>query len=865
MADELAARGQWAILQMHALVLMAINPGTKLGQYEIRSQLGQGGMGEVYLAYDPRLGRPVALKVLPPELASDPRRMRRFVQEAKTTSALNHPNLVTIYEICEVGTVHFIATEFIDGLTLRDYIPGNQLKLAEILRITIQVADALAAAHESGVIHRDIKPENIMLRRRDKIVKLLDFGLAKLTEPPTDPRLSDPDGLTKTMFRTEPHLILGTVRYMSPEQARGLPVDARTDIWSLGVVLYEMVAGCVPFDGPTPTDLLVSILDREPVPLAEYFPSTPPELQRIVRKALSKDPDKRYHGVKDLAVDLENLRWELEVSAELQRSSSGVSAARSGAFASTRVTVENETRSSSINSEAVQPAPQLSSAAYIVEGVRRHQKGVFISIASFLLLGALLSYFYFWRTTKLRVDSIAVLPFVNVSADPDTEYLSDGITESLINSISELPNLAVIARSSVFRYKGRDVDPQTVGRELGVRAIVTGRITQRNDKVIISAELVDVTNNHRIWGDQYDRNLADILTVQSDISGEISEQLRSKLTGDQQKRVTKHYTENAAAYQSYLKGRYYWNKRTGDDLKKSIEYFNEAIAADPTYALAYAGLADSYLIIPNYSDISSQEAYVKAKTAAQRALELDDSLAEAHASLGGIRVDYEWDFIAAENELKRAIELNPNYSTAHHWYAQYLSEMGRHQEAISQIKRAQELDPLSLIISAIVGDTYIKARQYDEAIQQLRKTTEMDKNFILAHRLLGNAYQEKNMYNEAIVEWQTALTLAGKNPEKVSKRASDLRSAVATAGANGYWQKQLELLKEDATNSSVSPYAVASIYARLKNTDETLKWLEKAYHEHDAYLVYLKIDPQFDTLRSDPRIMDLMRRIGLIQ
>ena len=815
-------------------------------------------MGEVYLAHDPRLGRSVALKVLPAELAADPRRMRRFVQEAKTTSSLNHPNLLTIYEISQEDSVNFIATEFIDGQTLRQYMEGKPLKLGEILRITIQVAEALAAAHEHGVVHRDIKPENIMLRRRDKIVKVLDFGLAKVKEEPAEARISDPDGLTKTMFRTEPSVIIGTIRYMSPEQARGLPIDARTDVWSLGVVLYELVTGSPPFEGPTTTDQLVSILEREPVPINEFVPSIPIELQRIVKKALAKDREKRYHSIKDLSVDLESLRWDLEVSAELERTNSTASGVRSGSIPSTHLTNENNTRTRTLSREAIPADP-------VVPGVRWRSKALaFGAVALVLLLGAL-AYFYYLRTPNPKIDSIAVLPFVNVSNDPETEYLSDGITESITNSISQLPNLAVIARSSVFRYKGRDVDPQTVGRELGVRAILTGRITQRGDNLIISAELVDVTNNHRVWGDQYDRKLTDIIAVQSELSREISGQLRLTLTGDEQKRVTRHYTENTAAYQSYLKGRYYWNKRTGEDIKKSIQYFEQAIAEDPSYALAYAGLADCYLVIPNYTNIPSQEAYLKAKQSALKALELDESLAEAHASLGGIKVDYEWDFPGAESELKRAIELNPNYATAHHWYAQYLSEMGRHQEAINEIKRAQELDPFSLIINSIVGDTYIKARQYDQAIEQLHKTVEMDKNFVRSHRYLANAYQEKGMFAEAITELQTAATLSGENPEKATKRAEDLRAALAAAGANGYWEKQLQFMLEDAGSQNISAYGVASLYARLKKNEDVFKWLEKAYAQRDPYLVYLKIDPPFDSIRSDQRIMDLMRRISLIQ
>jgi TolB-like protein len=458
-----------------------------------------------------------------------------------------------------------------------------------------------------------------------------------------------------------------------------------------------------------------------------------------------------------------------------------------------------------------------------------------------------------------------VLPFVNVGVDPNTEYLSDGITESTINSISQLPNLAVIARSSVFRYKGREIDPQAVGRELGVRAVLTGIITQRGDNLSISAELVDASNNHRIWGERYERQLSDILLVQSDIAKDISENLRAKLTGEEQRRVTRQYTENTQAYQAYLKGRYHWNKRTGADLNKSIEYYNQAIAIDPGYALAYAGLADCYLVLPDYTNLPWQEAYAKSKAAALKALELDETLAEAHAALGGVKVDSEWDFVSAENELKRAIELNPNYATAHHWYAQYLSSMGRHEEAVKEIRRAQELDPLSLIINAVVGDTYIKARRYDEAIVQLRKTIEMDQNFIRSYRYLGNAYVEKGMYVEAIGAFQTAATLSGEQPEQAAKKATALKAAYAASGAKGYWEKQLEFAKEDDERGKVSSYGLASIYARLDNKEEALKWLEKAYREHEPYVVYLKIDPQFDVLRSDERAMDLMRRIGLLR
>jgi len=816
-------------------------------------------MGEVYLAHDPRLERSVALKVLPEALASDARRMRRFIQEAKTTSSLNHPNLLTIYEIGQEGPIHFIATEFVDGVTLREYM-RTPLQLNETLRIVIQIAEALAAAHEAGVVHRDIKPENIMLRRRDSIVKVLDFGLAKLSEEFLESETSDPDASTQ-FLHTEPSVILGTIRYMSPEQARGLPVDARTDIWSTGVVLYEMIAHQTPFTGPTTSDVLVSILDREPPLLTESVPDIPQELVRIIRKTLMKDREKRYQSIKDLAVDLESLRWDLEVSQERNRS--GTATAPPLRFAQGERLTTRETASAVTTpiEGRVYPSQELSSAGHIVAGIRQVNKAALVAVAAILVLVLGGAWFYFSRSNENTIDSIAVLPFVNADGDPNMEYLSDGITESLTDSISQLPNLSVIAHSSVFRYKGRNPDPQTVGKELGVRALLTGRIVQRGDRLIISAELVDAGNNRRLWGGQYDRRPSDILAIQSEISREISEQLRSRLTNEEQRRVTKHYTENTEAYQDYLKGRYYWNKRTGEDIKRAIEYFNQAIAKDPSYALAYVGLADCYIVIPNYSDVSTQEAYIKAKAAATKALEIDDTLAEAHTSLGGIKSDFEWDFAGAEKELKRALTLNPNYATAHHWYAQFLSAMGRHDEAIAEIKRAQTLDPLSLIINAVAGDTYTKARQYDLAIDQLRKPIEMDKNFSRAHRYLGNVYIEKGMYNEAIAAFRTADSVAGRGTERVDA----LQQAYTSGGADGYWKKQLEFLKADSEKGALLDYAVASVYARLGDKEQAISWLEKAFRSHDPYLVYLKIDKPFDSLRSDARVMDLMRRVGLPQ
>jgi len=759
--------------------------------------------------------------------------------------------LLTIYEIGQEDSIIFIATEYVDGETLRTNLSGGPLPYGEVLRIGAQVAEALAAAHEAGIVHRDIKPENIMLRRRDHIVKVLDFGLAKHTDQSAQRRLTDSGASSSTMIQTEANVIVGTGKYMSPEQARGLPVDTRTDVWSLGVVIYEMLAGYPPFTGDTGSDLIVAILDREPARLPEREPPIPLELQRIIRKALSKDREKRYQTIKDLAVDLESLRLELQLSAEHQRIMSSASFERPFTGQSVQTSRSIPINTAEQPTEAI-PRPFVKSKSL---------KWVLAGAAALVLAVAVGAYIYLNQATKPAIDSIAVLPFANVGLDPNTEYIADGITDSIIDGISQLPNLAVIARSSVFRYKGREIDPQAVAKELGVRAVLTGVITQRGDSLSISAELVDASNNHRIWGERYERQLSDILLVQSDIAKDISESLRSKLTGEEQKRVIKRYTENPEAYQAYLKGRYHWNKRTAADIYKSIEYYNQAIQIDPGYALAYSGLADCYLVLPDYSDVPSKEAHPKSKAAALEALQLDETLAEAHAALGGVKIDSEWDFVGAENELKRAIELNPNYATAHHWYAQYLSVMGRHEEAVKEIKRAQELDPLSLIINAVLGDTYTKARRYDEAILQLRKTIEMDQNFSRAYRYLGNAYVEKGMFAEAIAAFQTAATLGGEPAEQAAQRATELKAAVAASGAKGYWEKQLEYAKD----GKVSPYGMASIYARLNNKEEALSWLNKAYSERDPYVVYMKIDPQFDSLRSDQRSQDLMRQIGLLK
>ncbi len=804
-------------------------------------------MGEVYLARDTKLERTLALKVLPAEVAADRNRMSRFVQEAKAASALNHPNILTIYEIDEVDQFHFIAAEFIDGETLRQKMKSTSLTLSDVLDVGAQIAGALAAAHAAGIIHRDIKPENIMLRR-DGLVKVLDFGLAKLSErlPPDSVDTEAP-----TTFKTDPGIVLGTAVYMSPEQARGLEVDARTDVFSLGVVLYETVAGRLPFEGSTSSEVVSSILgDKEPQPLARYSSEVPDELERIVSKALRKNRDERYQTMRDMLLDLKSLKQELEFEKRLERS-----------------VQPRSKRSSSIEGQArTNTVAELAVRATVSEkeqrrGTESHLATAIIGVAALLVVALAAAYIHFKRTRVTAIDSIAVLPFVNASGDPNMEYLSDGLAESLMDSLSQLPNLKVMSRNTSFRYKGKDQDAEKVGKDLNVRAVLTGSLKQIGDEIVIGVSLDDALDSHHIWGSQYDRKVSDLLSVQREIARDITGNLRLKLSGTDESRLSKRYTENPEAYQLYLKGRFYWNKRTGDAAKKSIEYFQQAIEKDPNYALGYVGLADGYSLLSTFSDRPPHESFPKSKAAARRALELDEALAEAHASLAFALFFYDRNFPEAEREFQRAIELNPNYATAHHWYGvTYLAKMERFDEAIAELKRAQELDPLSLIINADLGNTYIQAHQYDKAIEQLRKTIEMDQSFYFAHWQLGVAYEMKGDFQDAIAEYQKARQL-NDDPWVLAL----LGHVSAVTGRRDEALKILDQLKRISKQRFVYAYGFAVVYAGLGEKDQAFQWLEKSYQDREPRITRIKVDPLMDSLRSDPRFADLERRIGLPQ
>jgi serine/threonine-protein kinase len=826
--------------------------GKTLSHYQVTEKLGAGGMGEVYLAQDTQLRRKVALKLLPAQFTKDEDRLQRFEQEACAASALNHPNIITIYEIGQVGDAHFMATEFIEGQTLRQQM-ASRMSLTETLDVVIQVASALTAAHAAGILHRDVKPENVMLRP-DGLIKVLDFGLAKLAER-SSPRTDD-EAATIAKVDTDPGTVVGTAQYMSPEQARGLKVDGRTDVFSLGVVLYEMVAARAPFEGKTAADLIISIIEKEPAPLSRYSQDVPAELQRIVSKALRKDRETRYQTVKDLLIDLKSLREELEFEAKLHRS--GQPEVLSGEVVTTGSGQAGvaATGKLAVSTEKAELVRTTSSAEYLVGEVRRHKGLALIVLAILIIAGAALLYFVRGGKT---IDSVAVLPFVNASTDPDTEYLSDGITESLINSLSQIPRIKVIARSSVFSYKGRQTDPRAVGRELDVRGVLTGRVMQRGDNLSISAELIDARDNSHIWGEQYHRKLADLLVLQQEIARDMSEKLRLKLSGEEQQRLTKSYTESVDARQHYVKGRFYLDQSGEEATKKAIEHFKRAIEIDPNYALAYAGLADGHLGLQFHSSVAPKDAYQRAKAAVLKAQVIDETLAEVHATLGQIKTGYEWDFVGAEREYKRAIELKPSYAFAHWWYGVYLSAMGRHQEAIAEAKRAQELEPLSVLISDVVGYIYLQARQYDQSIEELNKGLEMEPNFALARNDLGDAYLQKGRYEEAIAEINKAATLSGGEPIYIS----ELGYACAVAGQRDQATKRLDQLKELSKGRYVGPAHIALIHIGLGEKDQAFVWLEKAYEDRSLTNFYaLKTDPKFDTLRSDPRYSDLLLRIG---
>ncbi|HZN04240.1 MAG TPA: protein kinase [Candidatus Polarisedimenticolia bacterium] len=801
---------------------MTLPQGTRLGPYEIVAPLGSGGMGEVYRAHDARLRRDVAIKVLPGKFSDDPERLRRLQQEAQAAGALNHPNILTIYDIGTHEGVAYIVSELLEGRTLRALLAAGPVPPRRALDIALQIARGLDAAHARGIVHRDLKPENLFVTQDDR-VKILDFGLAKLRDETVAgaaaPSAEEITSLPTRHQGTAPGVVLGTLGYMSPEQVRGQPTDGRSDIFSFGAILYELLSGRRAFQRDTPADTISAILTGEPAdPAPVPGRGVPPGLDRILRHCLEKDPARRFQSAHDLAFDLETMSGG--------HTAGGASPAQ----------------------------PEWAAAS---------RRLSFWGAAGAAVVTALVAGAYFVGRPPgagAAIDSIAVLPFVNAGQDPEMEYLSDGITESLIHSLSKLPHLRVMSRNSVFHYKGKEVDAREAGAALGVKAVLTGRVMERGETLSINAELVDVRDNSHLWGAQYGGKSSDVLSVQQEIARQISDNLRVRLTGDEKSRLAKRPTESNEAYQLYLKGRFFWNQR-GQGLLKATEYFDQALNLDPNYAQAHAGSADALTVLAFYGFRPAREAFPKAKARAERALAIEPSLGEAHATLGYIAFHYDWDLGAAEREYLRGIELAPNHPPAHYWYAIMLSTKGDWDGATAEMEKAMSLDPLSPFVNIQAGWLHLRRGAFDEAVDRIRKGMELNPSIVIGHLLLGHVQTLRGRFEEGIAEMSEALRLSDGD----AWVKGSLAYAFAASGEGKRARTLLEELLEGPTPAGFRrSYPIALAYAGLGDRDRAFTFLDKSREERDPMVSVVRTDHLLDGLHSDPRWLPYLRSLGLL-
>jgi TolB-like protein/Tfp pilus assembly protein PilF/tRNA A-37 threonylcarbamoyl transferase component Bud32 len=787
--------------------------GQEFSHYRIVGKLGGGGMGVVYEAEDTTLGRRVALKFLPPQLANDPQALERFRREARAASALNHPNICTIYEVGEAQGQSFIVMEYLDGQTLKHAIQGRPLDLETSLTLSTQIADALDAAHTQGIVHRDIKPANIFVTRRGH-AKILDFGLAKLENPRSVSSTHDQAATlgVDADHLTSPGTALGTVAYMSPEQARGKELDGRSDLFSFGVVLYEMCTGTQPFRGDTTAVIFEGLLNRAALPPQRLNPEMPPDLDRIITKSLEKDRDLRYQTAAEMRGDLKRLQRD---------TASGKTAAVSAA----EQTAAHST-----------PKPK-----WIIP--------VVAAVALFLAAGG---WWWFRGRGGDAVRSVAVLPFANATGNPDGEYLSDGLTEDIINRLAQLPELRVLSRSTVFRFKNKDDDPQKIGKDLQVQGVLTGRITRRGDELAVETDLVNVSDGSQMWGQRYTRKISDVAALQNDIVSDLSGKLRTRVTHREKEQMNQGTTANSEAYQLYLKGRFYWNQRTRENLLRSIDSFRQAIALDPNYALAYAGLANAYEVASGYSALESKEAEPLAEAAAKRALELAPDLGAAHAAMGSVHAAHrDWD--GANREFQQALHLDPKDASSHYFYSYtVLVPQKRYDEAIQEIQRAVELEPASLAINANYGGTFTIAKRYPEAKAQLDRAMALDPNFVITHARLREFYEIQGQFEEAR---QVAIPFF---PEFIKMQAHP--------GKNEYWHGLIEVAQSRAQTrgeSFTDRMFQAVAWTQLGDHDKAIAWLEKSAAHEDDLLPNFMRSPILDPLHGDPRYIAVLRQLNL--